>query len=207
MKILAVSDVELDTMYSPDLKERYHDVDLVVGCGDLPFFYLEYIISSLGAPLYYVRGNHAPQILHSYKGDRVQPAYGVNLHARVRRDTSGLLFAGVEGCLRYNRGYYQYTQSEMWDHVLGLMPQLMMNRLMYGRFLDVFVTHAPPWKIHDQPDLPHQGIKAFLWLNKVFQPRYHLHGHIHVYSQYTQILTEILKTKVLNVYGYQIIEI
>jgi Icc-related predicted phosphoesterase len=207
MKILAVSDVELDTMYSKDLKTRFGDVDLVVGCGDLPFFYLEYIISVLGTPLYYVSGNHAPQVNRPIGGYRTQPVYGVNLHASVRRDTSGLLFAGVEGCLRYNRGQFQYTQSEMWDNVFALVPRLMINRMLYGRFLDVFVTHASPWKIHDQQDLPHQGIKAFLWLDKVFQPRYHLHGHIHVYSQYTQILSEIKKTKVLNVYGYQLIEI
>ena len=207
MKILAVSDVELDTMYSKELKTRFSDVDLVVGCGDLPFYYLEYIISSLGAPLYYVNGNHAPHILHSNQGDRTQPVYGINLHANARRDTSGLLFAGVEGCLRYNKGYFQYTQGEMWENVLALVPRLMLNRMLYGRFLDVFVTHASPWKVHDQPDLPHHGIKAFLWLDKVFQPRYHLHGHIHVYSQYTKILTEISKTKVLNTYGYQVIEI
>ena len=32
--------------------------DLVIGCGDLPFDYLEYLVSRLDVPLLYVPGNH-----------------------------------------------------------------------------------------------------------------------------------------------------
>jgi Icc-related predicted phosphoesterase len=207
MKILSVSDVELEVMYNKNLKERFPDIDLVVSCGDLPFHYLEYIIRSLSVPLYYVRGNHAPRKVHGYQGQRSQPVCGTNLHREVHRDSSDLIFAGVEGSIRYNRGDFQYTQGEMWDNVFRLVPRLIINRIIRGRYLDFFITHASPWKIHDQPDLPHQGSKAFLWLDNVFQPRYHLHGHIHVYSQYTKILTEINRTKIMNVFGYQIIEL
>lgn len=207
MKILSLSDVELETMYSKDLKERFPDIDAVIGCGDLPFYYLEYIVSALSVPLYYVNGNHAPRLIRSEKFMDHQPVCGVDLHHRVYRDCHGMIFAGVEGSLRYNRGQHQYTQGEMWEIVLSMAPRLMINRMLYGKALDLFVTHAPPWQIHDQNDLPHQGIKAFVWLNNVFKPRYHLHGHIHVYSQYTKILTEVGDTKVLNTYGYRVTEI
>jgi uncharacterized protein len=206
MKILSLSDVELETMYKKDLKERYPDIDMVIGCGDLPMSYLEFIVNSLGVPLYYVRGNHAPRIIHSYKSDFEQPTCGVNLHHRVYHDCRGTILAGIEGSLSYNRGPHQYTQGEMWELVLSMAPKLMLNRMLYGRYLDIFVTHAPPWKIHDEKDLPHQGIKAFVWFDKVFKPRYHLHGHIHVYKQYTKILTELGATKILNTFGFQISE-
>ena len=47
MKILAVSDLELPNIYSPILGQRFGDVNLVIGCGDLGYYYLEYIISKL----------------------------------------------------------------------------------------------------------------------------------------------------------------
>lgn len=208
MKILAVSDVEVDLIYSPLVARRFNDVDLIIGCGDLPYYYLEYIISMLNRTLYYVNGNHAPwqgEEWHSQTRDH--PWGGINLHGRVVRDCSGLLLAGVEGSIRYNKGPNQYTQSEMWARVLGLTPRLFINRMLYGRYLDIFVTHAPCWLIHDKDDLPHHGIKAFRWLLKVFKPAYHLHGHIHTYLQYDITETKFYDTQVVNVYGYKQIDL
>lgn len=203
MKILAVSDVEVGFIYSPGIKTRFKEVDCVVSCGDLPYYYLEYIISMLDKTLYYVRGNHASAIEITSGGDRHEPWGAVNLHRRCKRDPGGLLLAGIEGSIQYNKGPQQFTQSEMWSMVINLIPQLMVNRLVYGRFLDVFVSHAPPWQIHDKDDLPHRGIKAFRWLVKVFKPAYHLHGHIHVYRQDTVTETTFGSTRVVNTYGYR----
>jgi len=38
--------------------DRFGDVELVLSCGDLPYYYLEYIVSMLNVPLLYVHGNH-----------------------------------------------------------------------------------------------------------------------------------------------------
>ena len=81
------------------------------------------------------------------------------------------------------------------------MPALLFNRIRHGRYLDVFVTHAPPWGIHDKSDRAHRGIKAFRWLLNAFQPRYHFHGHIHVYRPDTITETVFHNTRVLNTYG------
>lgn len=89
----------------------------------------------------------------------------------------------------------------------SLIPGLLLNCIRFGRYLDVFITHAPAWKIHDQDDRPHQGIKAFRWIIQSFQPRYHLHGHIHVYRNDTITETRVGKTTVMNVYGYKQINI
>ncbi len=208
MKILAVSDIEMEMIYSPLVVQRFRDVDLLIGCGDLPYYYLEYMISMLDRPLYFVNGNHAPRPYEIQNMTHKDHAWGgVNLHQKVLRDESGLLLAGIEGCLNYNHGVYQYTQREMWAMALSLVPALLINRLRYGRFLDILVTHAPPWKIHDKEDLPHQGIKAFRWLIQTFKPAIHLHGHIHIYQQYETTETQFGRTRVVNAYGYKQIDL
>lgn len=206
MKILAVSDIELGFLYQPQIRERFSDIDLIIGCGDLPFYYLEYMISILNIPLYYVNGNHVSKTEITTAGERSSPWGAINLHQRCITDATGVLLAGIEGSLRYNLGRNQYTQTEMWMHVLRLAPRLLLNRFIYGRFVDIFVTHAPPWHIHDQDDLPHQGIKAFRWFDKVFHPTYHLHGHIHIYRNDAIIQTQFHHSIVLNCYGYREIQ-
>lgn len=203
MKILSVSDVEIGFIYSPMICERFKDVDLVVSCGDLPYFYLEYILTMLNARLFYVRGNHSSRVEYGLTSSRTAPLGAIDLNQRCLRDESGLLLAGLEGSLQYNRGPHQYTQSEYWQKVLFLVPRLLINKSRYGRYLDIFVSHAPPWQIHDAEDLPHRGIKAFRWLIKVFQPTYFLHGHIHVYRNGTVTQTKIDSTTVVNTYGFK----
>jgi uncharacterized protein len=202
MRILTLSDVLVPFIYSPQIKTQFCGVDLVIGCGDLPYYYLEYIVSTLDVPLFYVRGNHAKEIEYTSGGERCEPMGAVDLHRKslIHND---LLMAGIEGSLRYRPGLYQYSQNEMWFYILSFIPAMLQNRLRYGRYLDIFVTHASPWGIHDQPELPHQGIKAFTWFIKVFQPAYHFHGHIHVYRPDTVTKTQVGKTKVVNTFGYR----
>ena len=202
MKLLTLSDLELSHIYSPQIKQRFADVDLVLSCGDLSYSYLEYIISMLDKPLYFIRGNHANQVEETVAGSKRAPNGGIDLH-RKTTNCQGLLIAGVEGCGHYNYGPYQYSQAEMWLWVFSLIPGLLINRIRYGRFLDVFITHAPPTGIHDMDDLPHRGIKAFKWFIRVFKPRYHFHGHIHVYRNTTPTVTRYFETKVINTYGYR----
>jgi uncharacterized protein len=206
MKALILSDVQVPFIYSPAVKEHFGEIDLAVACGDLSYEYLEYVVSSLDVPMFYVRGNHSKEVEETPVGPISGPGGAFDMHARMRIE-KGLLLAGIEGCLRYRGGPFQYSQLEMWMLVLRFVPHLLINRLRYGRFLDIFITHAPPWGIHDQEDLPHQGIKAFRWLINVFQPAYHFHGHIHVYRPDVATQTKVGSTLVVNTYGYRQIEL
>jgi Icc-related predicted phosphoesterase len=87
--------------------------------------------------------------------------------------------------------------------VRALVPRLLMNRVRHGRFLDILMTHAPQRGIHDQPDRCHRGFDAFRWLVRMFQPTYHLHGHIHVYDRRVPSVTQVGRTEVVNVYPYR----
>jgi len=203
MKILSVSDVEVPFIHSPKILELFKDVDFVIACGDLPYAYQEYIISLLNVPLFFVHGNHDREVEMFPGGKRFQPNGGINLHRRVIRYKQ-MSLAGIEGSIRYKtEGKFQYKQSEMWMHVFRLVPSLFLNRMLLGRYLDIFVTHAPPWGTHDKEDFPHQGIKAFAWMNRVFRPSYHFHGHIHIYRPDEQRISMVDSTLVINTFGYQ----
>ena len=205
MKILAISDIVVDFIYNPKIRQLFPDLDLVIGCGDLPQYYLEFIVSTLDIPLFYVHGNHSQaETLEISGGDKFNGS--IDLHCKVRR-IKGFSFAGIEGCIRYKDGKFQYSQFDMWLNVFRLVPGLFTNRINSGRYLNVFMSHASPWGIHDQPDNAHQGVKAFRWLLDQFQPDYHLHGHIHVYRPDMTIETQYGRTKVVNAYGYRKIEL
>ncbi len=203
MNILSISDKIIPFLYSPEILKKIHDVDFIIGCGDLPYYYQEYIAMTLQVPLLFVRGNHDPEVEYGSDGERKAPRGAIDLHRHVVHKNK-LIFAGVEGCVRYNRwGKFQYTQAEMWGHVLRLVPSLLVNRLVHGRYLDIFVSHAAPSGIHDAPDWTHRGIKAYNWLIRVFKPKYHFHGHNHVYESETITETQVGNTLVVNTYGYK----
>jgi len=202
MRVLSLSDQILEFIYAPEAAERFANVDLVLGCGDLPYYYLEYLVDILKKPVYYVRGNHAATVEFSQGVDRTEPWGAVDLHQKVV-NFNGLLMAGFEGCVRYREGAFMYTQEDMWMMVLAMVPRLLLNFVRYGRALDVLVTHAPSWKVQDAEDPAHQGFKAFRWLLKVFRPRYHFHGHVHLYDKGRPCVTRFKHTLVINTYGYR----
>jgi Icc-related predicted phosphoesterase len=207
VKILAISDKVAEVLYSRAIREQYGDVDLIISCGDLPFYYLEYIISSLNVPGFFVYGNHDFNTRFTTEGRvNIHPPGWVNLDGRSLH-AAGLLLAGLEGSVRYRPdGVHQYTQSETQRKALRLLPRLILNRLQHGRYLDILVSHAPPYGIHDGPDYAHIGFKAFLTLMERFRPRYLLHGHKHVYGL-EPTRTTYHETEVINVYPYRVIEI
>lgn len=207
MKILAVSDRVVEAIYDERVAERFTDVDLVLGCGDLPYFYLEFIVTMLKVPVFYVIGNHGTELQYGPDNQPQYPGGCVNLHKRVINH-SGLTIAGLEGSMRYTeRGDFQYTETDMALNVLELIPRLVWNRIRWGRYLDILVTHAPPRGIHDQDDLCHQGFKTYLTLMQTFKPRFLLHGHTHSYYNANPVESLYRETRVINVYGHRLIDV
>lgn len=207
MKILAVSDRVLDKLYSSQVGQLFPDVDLLVGCGDLPFYYLDFLTSALDVPLVYVRGNHDDGPQYAADGKIWSDVRGgTDIHGKVV-ERKGLILAGLQGSMRYKPyGEYMYTEAEMRMAVAQMAPRLLWNRQRYGRALDILVTHSPPYGIHDRPDLPHTGFKVFLSFLRMFKPRYLLHGHIHVYRQDEIVDSSYGDTTILNVYPYRMID-
>jgi len=208
MRVLAVSDRVLGHLYSENVRQKYPNIDLIVGCGDVPFYYLEFLVSALNAPLVYVRGNHDTSPQYTVDGRTLNSVQGgVDLHAQVVM-LKGLIFAGLEGSMRYRpQAPLMYNESEMRWQMLRLVPQLLWRRLRNGRALDIFVTHSPPFGIHDRPDLAHTGFRVFHAAIRFLKPRFLLHGHIHVYRHDVQRVTRVGDTTIVNVYPYRVLDL
>lgn len=214
LRILTISDKVEPVLYGPYIRERIGKADLILACGDLPYDYLDYIASMLDASLYYVHGNHDEEIrprpndsAESAAGPRPTFSWAVNLHRRGKHH-QGLLLAGLEGCRQYAPGaLFQYTEAQVRWQVAALSLSLLLNKVRYGRYLDILITHAPPHGIHDGQDLPHRGFVAYLELLRRFRPTLMIHGHHHVYVRRETTESDYMGTRVINTYGYRILEL
>jgi Icc-related predicted phosphoesterase len=192
VRVLAVADEE-----APAMRSRLRDqrVDLVLAAGDLPWDYLESLVSLLDAPAAYVAGNH-DQV--SDGGDGPRGLVDVDGHVRM---VGGLRVAGLGGCVRYNDGPHQYTQREYDDRA-----RLLINEAQAAGDVDVLLTHAPPLGLGDEPDPTHVGISALHGVLETLRPSWHLHGHIHPYGMHKPDRT-VGRTTIRNVIPWQLIDI
>ncbi len=206
VKILAVSDEVVERLYSLCTNGHFRDIELVVGCGDLPYPYLENLLTFLNVPLMYVPGNHDPT--YNAENHLAHVEGGSNLDLKLTRYKK-FLIGGFGGCIQYRPdGTNQYTQAEAYLRAFQLFPRLILNRMNYGRALDILITHSPPFGIHDDDSQAHRGLKAINWLLRVAQPRYHFHGHTHFQRRnLSSSDTQHGITRIINIFPYKIIDV
>ncbi|OFW63648.1 MAG: hypothetical protein A2Z35_04875 [Actinobacteria bacterium RBG_19FT_COMBO_36_27] len=207
MKILLISDKVIEYIYSNSITDRMSGIDFIISCGDLPVDYLEFIITSLNKPLFYVMGNHNADKICTENGTKSgYPEGCVNLDQKIV-EYNNVILMGLEGSMRYSGGNHQYTEFQMCRKINRLKPALYAKKILKKRYVDILVTHAPPFKVHDGEDLCHRGFKCFNKFIKKFSPEYLVHGHIHTYGIDNNWMTTVNNTKVINAFGYRIIEI
>lgn len=189
--------------------------DVVLSCGDLPFDYLEYLVSRLDAPVLYVPGNHDPSLRPpdtTWTPARAAldlpppgPEGCTNIDGRVV-ELCGMRFAGLGGSLRYKKGPNQYSQGQMGRRALKLDLRLRLNRVKNGRKLDVLVTHAPPFGLAEARDPAHVGFVAFLRLIRSFHPLLAVHGHVHPFGRHLPE-QRVGATRVVNAVPTRILDV
>ena len=206
IKVLAVSDQVVERIFTLAVNEYFQDVDLILGCGDLPYTYLEYLVTVLNVPLFYVPGNHDPTYLKQRPVSYAEG--GLNLDLKTA-SAKGLFLAGFGGSIRYRPdGVNQYTQGQAYFRVYILLLRLMVSRIRYGRKLDILISHSPPFAIHDDDTYAHQGLKALNFLIRVARPRYHFHGHTHFYrNNLEDAVTQVGRTTIMNIFPYKLVEL
>ena len=167
MKILIISDEECPALWDHFLPERLEGIELIISCGDLKADYLSFLVTMARCPVLYVHGNHDG----SYKRDPPEGCDCIDGHIV---EYNGLRIGGLGGCRRYHPGEHQYSEAEMRRRIFRLLPPWRRKQL------DILVTHAPPRGLGDAEDPAHRGFEAFLKLIDKYQPKYFIHGHVHM---------------------------
>jgi hypothetical protein len=215
-RILAVAD-EVDESLGGEALAQLRP-DLVLSAGDLPFDYLEYLVTVLNVPLLYVPGNHDPDLRERREelawppsiqlkdsGDPVGPLGCTNVDGRIE-DVAGIRVAGLGGSLRYREGPNQYTQREMRRRARRLRRQATAWGLRGRRGVDVLLTHAPPFGVGDEDDPAHRGFEALPELVERLSPKLLVHGHIHPYGQ-VKPDRQLGTTTVVNAVPFRLLEV
>lgn len=223
MKILCIADATDSLIYSPHAKHLFEGCDLVLSAGDLPLRYYDYIMTIQGKDLMYVYGNHNleqfSQTMRRGGYDPLDemartgqisfmPRFGGDLidGKCVYDKQRNLIVMGLGGSMLYNYGQSQYTESQMTWRIRKLIPRLLYNKQRYGRYLDILVTHAPPFGIGDGEDVCHRGFECFLSFMETYKPKYLLHGHVHLFDENAPRITDYHDTRIINVYKSYILD-
>lgn len=182
MKALVVADRRPDEPLEHLLAREQPEIVLTLG--DLYSHDLA-ALASFAGPKLGVYGNHCTPGYMTRLGIE-------NLHLR-RLKIAGLVFGGIEGCVRYKpHGGHQYTQAEADQMLAGFLP------------VDIMVCHCPPQGVNDDPDDPaHVGFQALRRYLDESQPKMLLHGHTYP----RQPLERVGETRIVYVSGAAVVQI
>ncbi|CCJ33104.1 MULTISPECIES: metallophosphoesterase family protein [Caloramator] len=194
MKILLLSDVESKYIWDYFNPERFKDIELVISCGDLKSEYLSFIVTMIKAPLLYVHGNHDTDYL-------TNPPEGCQCIDDKLVVYKGIRIVGLGGSKFYNSSLLQYTEAQMEMRIAKLRP-----RIWWHNGFDILVTHAAAYGLGDGDDKCHEGFKAFNRLIDKYEPKYFIHGHMHLNYGNKERIIKYKNTTIINAYQYYILE-
>jgi len=205
VKILCISDRVEPMLHGPNLTSYAREVEAVISCGDLPFEYLEYIVTFLGVPVYYVLGNHDPDPEGPEHPGGCTPLDGRVVEAEG--EDGGPVLAGLSGSALYSGGPNQYTERQMRRRARALSVRIRCRGLVGLPKPRIFATHSPPYGLGDQEDVAHVGFESFVDLIDRHEPTLWLHGHVHLYGPDQERVLRKGETKIVNVYGHRILDV
>ena len=83
----------------------------------------------------------------------------------------------------------------------------LRHKIRRRKGLDILISHAPAFGINDGEDLPHRGFRCFLHLLDRHQPKYFVHGHMHLSKNPSlKRITKYHDTTVINACGRYVLE-
>jgi Icc-related predicted phosphoesterase len=196
VKILVVSDEESPYYWENYIPGRLAEFDLIISCGDLKADYLSFLVTCARCPVLYVHGNHDT-------GYSRRPPEGCDCIDDKLVEFNGLKILGLGGCRKYHPGAYQYTEREMRRRIRRLRFPLWRHK-----GVDILVTHAPAEGLGDAEDPAHRGFASLRELLDKYQPRYMLHGHVHLrYGQDKTRVRSYGDTTVINASERYVLEL
>ena len=167
---------------------RHESIELIITLGDLTREDILGLEQVHQIPKIGVYGNHD-------SGNYMTELGIQDMHLKTW-DYQGLKFGGFQGCVRYkeNPDAIMYTQEEAANMMAGFP------------YVDVFLSHCPPYGINDEPDeISHQGLIGLRKYLDEQKPKVWLHGH--TYPTEETIIRQHDSTRIEYVYKYRVLEI
>lgn len=84
-------------------------------------------------------------------------------------------------------------------NLIKLLPQLIKNKIKYGRYVDIVVSHPP---LENE-----KSFECFKTFAKIFKPKYWLHGGVHIHNSKIERKSQFESTETINVFSRHILEI
>jgi len=189
MRILALADRPPHLSLQGSIAElcKREQVELICTVGDLEFSDIQELAKVTNIPKIGVYGNHC-------SGTYMDELGIVNMHLRTGV-LNGVSFGGFEGCVRYKEDNAKiYTQEQA--------TQLLQN----FPYVDVMLSHAPPYGINDEPEeVTHQGFQALRTYLDEKRPKLWLHGH--TYPRPESLVAQVGPTRIEYVFGHRVVEL
>lgn len=195
MKIMVLADVESKSLWDYFERSKLEGIDLIISCGDLSPRYLSFLATFTHAPVLYVHGNHDACY------EKTPPEGCTCIDDKIY-NFKGVRILGLGGSMRYKPGPFMYTQKEMNKRI-----KKMRFPLLFNHGFDILVAHSPAYHLNDGEDIPHVGFEGFNKLLDKYEPKYFVHGHVHMsYGRQHVRHCTYKSTEVINAYDQYIIE-
>ena len=164
-------------------RQEKGDADVLLSCGDVSDQAIIEAAQVYGCSIIFaVKGNHDTKVVFA------EPIIDLHLRHHIYR---GLSFGGLNGAWRYKaQGLFLYSQEEVQALLVDFPP------------VDVFLAHNSPRRIHDREDEVHYGFEGLNAYIKRAEPKILIHGHQHITRE-----SRLEDTRIIGVYGHQLIEI
>lgn len=195
MKLLLIADKECPALWDYYQPGRLDGIDLILSCGDLNSSYLSFLVTVGRAPVLYVHGNHDAKYVH-------RPPEGCDCIEDQLVTINGLRILGLGGSPLYSGGLHQYTERQMAKRIRKLRWKLWRSG-----GVDIVLTHAPASGYGDAEDYAHRGFQCLLDLIDRYQPKYMVHGHVHMNYRSAPRIHQRGNTTIINAYERYILEI
>lgn len=185
MNILCLADEEDSYFYEYYQKGRFDNYDLILSCGDLKKEYLEFIMTMSNKKTLYVYGNHDKDEILG--GQCIEDDLVV---------INGIRILGLGGSYKYSNSKHQYSEFEMKWRIFKLR-----RKIRKAGGVDIILTHAPVKGYGDLSDYAHQGFECFKDLIDKYNPKYLIHGHVHMsYGYDVERIVQYKDTTIINAY-------
>ncbi|MBN1500924.1 MAG: metallophosphoesterase [Spirochaetes bacterium] len=194
MKILLIGDKESTYLWDYFDYEKFKDIEFIISTGDLKSAYLQFLVTMLNVPLYYVPGNHDKNYLTN------PPEGCINGDSRLIKHND-IKMVGFGGSLEYNGGTFQFTEKQ----ILRRYKKLRRKINSEGG-IDILFAHAPAFELNDGKDVCHQGFKTFIEIIDKYNPKYFIHGHQHLNYNIQSRVLKYKQTTIINTYEYYVLD-